>query len=160
VNIVPLFLALFIQLAFKRSIEFFIELYLVDTSDNLIFSSLIKRFFTYRKRRGLMTNSIKPTVAEIVCDYILDNQAVVDTVDSSMPLDKLNIDSLEKNSLIMDLGEHFDIDISDLQIEAFVTIADIIDHIELMLAAQPSIEELAEIQRADLAEFESEAMDS
>jgi len=160
VNIVPLFLALFIQLAFKRSIEFFIELYLVDASDSLIFSSLIKRFFTYRKRRGLMTNSIKPTVAEIVCDYILDNQAVVDTVDSSMPLDKLNIDSLEKNSLIMDLGEHFDIDISDLQIEAFVTIADIIDHIELMLAAQPSIEELAEIQRADLAEFESEAMDS
>jgi len=107
-----------------------------------------------------MTNSIKPTVAEIVCDYILDNQAVVDTVDASMPLDKLNIDSLEKNSLVMDLGEHFDIDISDLQIEAFVTIADIIDHIELMLAAQPSIEELAEIQRADLAEFESEAMDS
>jgi len=160
VNIVPLFLALFIQLAFKRSIEFFIELYLVDTSDSLIFSSLIKRFFTYRKRRGLMTNSIKPTVAEIVCDYILDNQAVVDTVDASMPLDKLNIDSLEKKSLIMDLGEHFDIDISDLQIEAFVTIADIIDHIELMLAAQPSIEELAEIQRADLAEFESEAMDS
>ena len=159
-NIVPLFLALFIQLAFKRSIEFFIELYLVDTSDSLIFSSLIKRFFTYRKRRGLMTNSIKPTVAEIVCDYILDNQAVVDTVDASMPLDKLNIDSLEKKSLIMDLGEHFDIDISDLQIEAFVTIADIIDHIELMLAAQPSIEELAEIQRADLAEFESEAMDS
>ena len=60
----------------------------------------------------------------------------------------------------MDLGEHFDVDISNLQIESFVTIADIIDHIKRMLAAQLSIEELAEIQRADLAEFESKALDS
>lgn len=107
-----------------------------------------------------MTNSTQPRVAEIVCDYILDNQTVVDTVDASIALDKLNIGSLKKNSLIMDLGEHFDVDISDLQIESFVTIADIIDHIKRMLAAQLSIEELAEIQRADLAEFESKALDS
>lgn len=43
-----------------------------------------------------MTNIVKPTVTEIVYDHILNNQAVVvDTVDASMSLDKLNIDSLE-----------------------------------------------------------------
>ena len=74
-----------------------------------------------------MTNIVKPTVTEIVYDHILNNQAVVvDTVDASMSLDKLNIDSLEKISLAMDLEEHFEIDVSDQQIEAFVTVADII----------------------------------
>lgn len=47
-----------------------------------------------------MKNIVKPTVTEIVYDHILNNQAVVvDTVDASMSLDKLNIDSLEKISL-------------------------------------------------------------
>lgn len=108
-----------------------------------------------------MENIIKPTVTEIVYDHILNNHAVVvDTVDAAMSLDELNIDSLEKISLAMDLEEHFEIDVSDQQIEAFVTIADIIDHIQLMLAAQPSIEELADIQRSDITQLESEAMDS
>ena len=108
-----------------------------------------------------MKNIVKPTVTEIVYDHILNNQAVVvDTVDASMSLDKLNIDSLEKISLAMDLEEHFDIDVSDQQIEGFVIIGDIIDHIQLMLAAQPSIEELAEIQRSDIAQLEPEVSDS
>ena len=108
-----------------------------------------------------MENIIKPTATEIVYDHILNNHAVVvDTVDAAMSLDELNIDSLEKISLAMDLEEHFEIDVSDQQIEAFVTIADIIDHIQLMLAAQPSIEELADIQRSDITQLESEAMDS
>ncbi|MDB4260609.1 acyl carrier protein [Porticoccaceae bacterium] len=99
-----------------------------------------------------MKNIVKPTVTEIVYDHILNNQAVVvDTVDASMSLDKLNIDSLEKISLAMDLEEHFEIDVSDQQIEAFVTVAEIIDLIQLKLAAQPSMEELAEIQRSDIA---------
>jgi len=107
-----------------------------------------------------MTNIVKPTVTEIVYDHILNNQAVVvDTVDASMSLDKLNIDSLEKISLAMDLEEHFEIDVSDQQIEAFVTVADIIDLIQLKLAAQPSMEELAEIQRSDIAQLELEAGD-
>jgi acyl carrier protein len=50
-------------------------------------------------------------------------------VDASMSLDKLNIDSLEKISLSMDLEEYFNIDVCDQQIEAFITIGDIIDHI-------------------------------
>ena len=108
-----------------------------------------------------MEKIMKQTVTEIVYDYILNNQAVVvDTVDASMSLDKLNIDSLEKISLAMDLEEHFDIDVSDQQIENFVTIGDIIDHIELMLSAQPSMEELAEIQRSDIIELESQLLDS
>lgn len=107
-----------------------------------------------------MNNIVKPTVTEIVYDHILNNQAVVvDTVDASMPLDTLNIDSLEKISLAMDLEEHFEIDVSDQQIEAFVTVADIIDLIQLKLAAQPSVEELAEIQRSDIAQMELEAGD-
>ena len=107
-----------------------------------------------------MKNIVKPTVTEIVYDHILNNQAVVvDTVDASMSLDKLNIDSLEKISLAMDLEEHFEIDVSDQQIEAFVTVADIIDLIQLKLAAQPSVEELAEIQRSDIAQLELEAGD-
>lgn len=107
-----------------------------------------------------MKNIVKPTVTEIVYDHILNNQVVVvDTVDASMSLDKLNIDSLEKISLAMDLEEHFEIDVSDQQIEAFVTVADIIDLIQLKLAAQPSVEELAEIQRSDIAQLELEAGD-
>jgi acyl carrier protein len=107
-----------------------------------------------------MKNIVKPTVTEIVYDHILNNQAVVvDTVDASMSLDKLNIDSLEKISLAMDLEEHFEIDVSDQQIEAFVTVAEIIDLIQLRLAAQPSMEELAEIQRSDIAQLELESSD-
>lgn len=107
-----------------------------------------------------MKNIVKPTVTEIVYDHILNNQAVVvDTVDASMSLDTLNIDSLEKISLAMDLEEHFEIDVSDQQIEAFVTVADIIDLIQLKLAAQPSMEELAEIQRSDIAQLELESSD-
>ena len=102
-----------------------------------------------------MTNIVKPTVTEIVYDHILNNQAVVvDAVDASMSLDKLNIDSWKKISLAMDLEEHFEIDVSDQQIEAFVTVADIIDLIQMKLAAQPSVEELAEIQRSDIAQLE------
>jgi acyl carrier protein len=72
-------------------------------------------------------NILTPTVTEIVYQHILNNQVVV--VDASMSLDKLNIDSLGKISLSMDLEEYFNIDVSDQQIEAFITIGDIIDHI-------------------------------
>ena len=132
----------------------------MDFNVSLILTYLKKWFFTDRKRRDIITNIVKPTVTEIVYDHILNNQAVVvDTVDASMSLDKLNIDSLEKISLAMDLEEHFEIDVSDQQIEAFVTVADIIDLIQLKLAAQPSVEELAEIQRSDIAQMELEAGD-
>ena len=107
-----------------------------------------------------MENIIKPTVTEIVYDHILNNQAVmVDVVDASMSLSSLNLDSLEKISLAMDFEEHFGIDVSDQQIEAFITIGDIIDHIQQVLDAQPTLQELADIQRLDISELEPEVTD-
>ena len=108
-----------------------------------------------------MKNFLNPRVTEIVYDHILNNPAVVvDTLDASMSLASLNLDSLEKISLAMDFEEHFNIDVSDQQIEAFVTIGDIIDHITQVLDAQPSLQELAEIQGTDIAELEAEVSGS
>tara|TARA_B110000211_G_C13907784_1_gene476920 strand:- start:136 stop:462 length:327 start_codon:yes stop_codon:yes gene_type:complete len=108
-----------------------------------------------------MQNLEKPSISEIVYDHILNNQAVVvDVVDASMSLASLNLDSLEKISLAMDFEEHFEIDVSDQQIEAFITIGDIIDHIHKVLDAQPSLQELADIQRLDTSELEAEVSDS
>ena len=108
-----------------------------------------------------MQNLEKPSISEIVYDHILNNHAVVvDVVDASMSLASLNLDSLEKISLAMDFEEHFQIDVSDQQIEFFVTIGDIIDHITQVLDAQPSLQELAEIQGSDIAELETEVSDS
>ena len=108
-----------------------------------------------------MYNHNKPTITEIVYDYILNNHAVVvDIVDASMSLANLNLDSLEKISLAMDLEEHFKIDMSNQQIENFVTVGDIIDHIRQVLDTQPSLEELADMQRLDISALESEVNDS
>jgi acyl carrier protein len=108
-----------------------------------------------------MKNFLNPRVTEIVYDHILNNPAVVvDTLDASMSLASLNLDSLEKISLAMDFEEHFNIDVSDQQIEAFVTIGDIIDHIQQALDTQPSLQELADIQRSDIVRLESEASET
>ena len=104
-----------------------------------------------------MQNLKKPSISEIVYDHILNNQAVV--VDASMSLASLNLDSLEKISLAMDFEEHFGIDVSDQQVEAFITIGDIIDHIQQVLDAQPTLQDLADIQRSDINELEHEASD-
>ena len=108
-----------------------------------------------------MDNPDQSTITEIVYKAIINNHAVkVDQVDASMSLDDLKVDSLEKLSLAMDFEEHFQIDVSDQQIEFFVTIGDIIDHITQVLDAQPSLQELAEIQGSDIAELEAEVSDS
>lgn len=108
-----------------------------------------------------MYNHNKPTTTEIVYDYILNNHAVVvDIVDASISLTNLNLDSLEKISLAMDLEEHFKIDMSNQQIENFVTVGDIIDHIRQVLDTQPSLEELADMQCLDISALESEVNDS
>jgi acyl carrier protein len=133
----------------------------VGSGVSLIIASLTDRFFTYGKGRGIMYNHNKPTITEIVYDYILNNHAVVvDIVDASMSLANLNLDSLEKISLAMDLEEHFEIDMSNQQIENFVTVGDIIDHIRQVLDTQPSLEELADMQRLDISALESEVNDS
>ena len=78
-----------------------------------------------------MDSNKYPTVAQTVCDFILTNHAVkVDQVDPSMSLAGLNLDSLEKLSLAMDLEEEFDIDIDDDTVEGFITVANVIDYVE------------------------------
>ena len=78
-----------------------------------------------------MDNTEQLTITEIVYQAIINNPAVkVDQVDTSMSLEDLKVDSLEKISLAMDFEETFSIDIRDEEVEEFVTIGDIIAYLE------------------------------
>jgi acyl carrier protein len=82
-----------------------------------------------------MDNNNQPTVTDIVFEAILDNHAVrkagkVQKIDASMLLDDLKVDSLEKLALAMDFEEQFSIDISDEEIEAFLTVGDFVSYLE------------------------------
>ena len=104
-----------------------------------------------------MQNTEKPNIKDIVCEHILNNPAVVvDSVDVSMVLDRLNVDSLEKLSLAMDFEELFDIEISDEHVESFTTIDDMIAHIKQALAAEPSVADLSDVELFVMTELESE----
>jgi acyl carrier protein len=86
-----------------------------------------------------MDNNDQPTITEIVFAAVLDNHAVkkagaVTQVDASMLLDDLKIDSLEKLSLAMDFEDQFSIEISDDDIETFVTVGDFIAYLENAVA--------------------------
>ena len=82
-----------------------------------------------------MDNPDQSTITEIVYKAIINNHAVkVDQVDASMSLDDLKVDSLEKLSLAMDFEEQFSIDISDEDVEAFLTIGDIVTYLEQSVA--------------------------
>jgi len=108
-----------------------------------------------------MQNVEKPSIKEIVCEHILNNQAVVvDSVEVSMLLDSLNVDSLEKISLAMDFEELFDIEISDKQVESFTTIDDVIAHIKQALAAEPSVTDLSDGELFVVTELECETEDN
>ena len=108
-----------------------------------------------------MQNTEKPNIKDIVCEHILNNPTVVvDSVDVSMVLDRLNVDSLEKLSLAMDFEELFDIEISDEQVESFTTIDDMIAHIKQALAAESSIDDLADLEQFIRKELQSEAEDN
>ena len=82
-----------------------------------------------------MDNNNQPTVTDIVFEANLDNHAVkkagkVQKIDASMLLDDLKVDSLEKLALAMDFEEQFSIDISDEEIEAFLTVGDFVSYLE------------------------------
>lgn len=82
-----------------------------------------------------MDNTNQPTITEIVCEAVLNNHAVkkagkVQEIDPSMVLDDLKVDSLEKLSLAMDFEEQFSIDITDEEIESFLTVGDFITYLE------------------------------
>ncbi|MGB0449923.1 MAG: phosphopantetheine-binding protein [Porticoccaceae bacterium] len=107
-----------------------------------------------------MDNNDQPTITEIVFAAVLDNHAVkkagkVTEVDASMLLDDLKVDSLEKLSLAMDFEDQFSIEITDEEIEGFLTVGDFITYLERAVAesakdsAEPTDRELSE-QPVDL----------
>lgn len=96
----------------------------------------------------------KQAITEAVFAAILDNHAVkkagkVQKVDESMLLDELKVDSLEKLSLAMDFEDQFSIEITDEEIEGFLTVGDFITYLEKAVAeskndaAEPTAAELA-----------------
>lgn len=90
-----------------------------------------------------MDNNDQPTVTETVFAAVLDNHAVkkagkVTEVNAEMLLDDLKVDSLEKLSLAMDFEDQFSIDISDEDIESFITVGDFITYLEKAIAESKS----------------------
>jgi acyl carrier protein len=110
-----------------------------------------------------MDNNKQSTITEIVFEAILDNHAVkkagkIQTVNAEMLLDDIKVDSLEKLSLAMEFEDQFSVEISDEDIEAFLTVGDFITYLEKAVvelnndSAEPSPEELIEQPAENLAD--------
>ena len=114
-----------------------------------------------------MDNNDQPTnietITETVFAAVLDNHAVkkagkVHKIDASMLLDDLKVDSLEKLSLAMDFEDQFSIEITDEEIEGFLTVGDFIAYLEKAVAkseddsTEPTAAELAEQPAEGLAD--------
>ena len=66
-----------------------------------------------------------------VFELILKSPNVnVDTVTAEMVLKNMHMDSLETLSVAMDLEDDFKIEITDADVEKFITVADIITYVE------------------------------
>ena len=66
-----------------------------------------------------------------VYELILKSPNVnVDTVTAEMVLKNMPMDSLETLSVAMDLEDDFKIEITDADVETFITVADIITYVE------------------------------
>jgi len=103
-----------------------------------------------------MENNTQLSITKIVCDAVLNNHAVKKTgktkqVEPSMLLDDLKIDSLEKLALAMDFEDHFSIDISDEELEDFITVGDFITFLEGAVAE--SADDSAESTAAELGKM-------
>ncbi|MDG1164233.1 MAG: acyl carrier protein [Porticoccaceae bacterium] len=84
-----------------------------------------------------MDDTNQLTVKKTVCEFISKNPAVKSNhIQVDMALADLNVDSLEKLSIGMDLEEEYSIEFIDEEIEAFVTVADVIVPVEVALAAK------------------------
>jgi len=114
-----------------------------------------------------MDNNDQPTnietITETVFAAVLDNHAVkkagkVQQVNESMLLDDLKVDSLEKLSLAMDFEDQFSIEITDEEIEGFLTVGDFIAYLEKAVAkseddsTEPTAAELADQPAEGLAD--------
>lgn len=85
-----------------------------------------------------MDDTHQSLVEKTVCEFISKNPSAKSSpVDITYNLAELNIDSLEKLSIGMDLEDEFAIEFSDEDIEAFATVSDIIAAVDLAIAAKP-----------------------
>ena len=85
-----------------------------------------------------MDDTHQSLVEETVCEFIRTNPSAKSSqVDLASNLAELNIDSLEKLSIGMDLEDEFAIEFSDEDIEAFATVSDIVAAVDLAIAAKP-----------------------
>jgi acyl carrier protein len=86
-----------------------------------------------------MDDTHQSLVEKTVCEFISKNPSAKSSpVDITYNLAELNIDSLEKLSIGMDLEDEFAIEFSDQEIEAFDTVSDIGTAVHLALAAKPA----------------------
>lgn len=82
-----------------------------------------------------MNGSNRSTVTEAVIKLVTENPMVkIDHIEAPMLLAELNVDSLEKLSIAMDLEDAFDLEITDQEVEDFVTVSDIISCVDQALA--------------------------
>jgi len=86
-----------------------------------------------------MDDSNQSAVEKTVCEFIGKNPAVKSShVDRETTLKDLNIDSLEKLSIGMDLEDEYDIEFTDEEIEDFTTVSDVVSAVEAALVAKAS----------------------
>jgi acyl carrier protein len=85
-----------------------------------------------------MDDTHQSLVEKTVCEFISKNPSAKSSpVDITYNLAELNIDSLEKLSIGMDLEDEFAIEFSDEDIEAFATVSDIVAAVDLAIASKP-----------------------
>ncbi len=73
-----------------------------------------------------MPDIISSTVYNLI---LASPKTKIQDVEPHQNLSEIKIDSLEKLSMAMDLEEAFNIEMSDDDIEAFETVADVIDYV-------------------------------
>ena len=84
-----------------------------------------------------MNGSNRSTVTDAVIKLVTENPMVkIDHIEAPMLLAELNVDSLEKLSIAMNLEKAFDLEITGQEVEDFVTVSDIISCVDQGLAAQ------------------------
>jgi acyl carrier protein len=78
-----------------------------------------------------MNQTKKVEFETAVCKLILESPMVkIDKIEMAMNLDDINMDSLEKLSMAMDLEELYDIEVSDTEVEAFELVSDVVKYLE------------------------------
>ena len=103
-----------------------------------------------------MNGSNRSTVTDAVIKLVTENPMVkIDHIEAPMLLAELNVDSLEKLSIAMNLEKAFDLEITDQEVEDFVTVSDIISCVDQGLAAQALTDETEEDINSDSLDVSS-----